>query len=150
MVDKKAGDFGISGMRIIVVGSKDFYNTALVYKAIAQTVRLHFFGDNDVSQAELKTKFPFVTVIHGNAKGAESAAADFARQNGMIEEAHYADWNKHGSSAGPIRNKEMVYSDPKPDMCLAFIADDDSRGTKNTMAMARKRGITVMEIPDVH
>lgn len=148
MANRNNDGFDIGGMRILVAGSMDFFNTALVYKAIAQAVRLHFFGDNEVSPAELESKFSFVTVVHGAAKGAESSAADFARKNGMREEAHYADWNTHGRSAGPIRNKEMVYSDPKPNICLAFIADSESRGTKNVMMMARKRGVPVMEIPD--
>lgn len=58
----------------------------------------------------------------------------------VIEEAHPADWERYGKSAGPRRNEEMVRADA--DICLAF-PTPKSNGTWDCVARAWVRGIDV-------
>lgn len=82
------------------------------------------------------------TIVHGDCKQGADAMADTCGMmiSGLHLERHPADWKTHGKSAGPLRNKEMVAS--KPDLVLAFW-DGVSRGTGNTIALARKAKIPV-------
>lgn len=134
-------------MRIIVTGSRTWREVGTVQKAIAAAVRMHFFGDNEVSKSELESVFRKVTIVHGGAAGADTIAGDFAKENKMKTEVFLPDWKSLDKKAGPLRNREMVNSNPKADMCLAFVADSESKGTTGTISLAKKRGIPVMEIP---
>lgn len=50
-----------------------------------------------------------VTVLrHGACRGADTWAAASAKAMGLVVEAWPADWDKHGRSAGPIRNRSML------------------------------------------
>ena len=51
-----------------------------------------------------------------------------------------ADWDKHGRSAGPIRNKQML--DYGPDACLGFLKNSAAnKGTKNMLKLSQDKGI---------
>jgi hypothetical protein len=81
-------------------------------------------------------------IVHGAARGADTIAGETARILGMPVEAYPADWNKHGRSAGPIRNRKML--DTKPDLVIAFHEDiESSKGTKDCVNEALRRGIQV-------
>lgn len=47
-------------------------------------------------------------VIHGGARGADTAAGHWAEREGVPVDVYEADWDEHGNSAGPIRNEEMA------------------------------------------
>ena len=49
-----------------------------------------------------------VTIIEGDAKGADRIAGNVARQHGLVVEVYPADWDKIGKSAGFVRNKRMA------------------------------------------
>ena len=53
-----------------------------------------------------------------------------------------ADWDKHGKSAGPIRNARMLGW--KPDVVVAFPGDV---GTRDCVSKAKAAGIPVREVP---
>lgn len=88
-----------------------------------------------------------LTVVHGACpKGADFLAslvvqecASEGRQ--MAEEAHPADWDTYGITAGFRRNAEMV--ELGADVCLAFFAGP-SKGTKHCSNLAKKAGIEVI------
>jgi hypothetical protein len=80
------------------------------------------------------------TVIHGDARGADTLAAGIALDLGFWVEAFPADWQTHGRRAGYLRNLLML--DQAPDLVLAF-QRNGSRGTQHTIDQARKRGIPV-------
>ena len=91
------------------------------------------FGVNNFSE---------VTVVHGDAPGADTLAKQVAEEYGMQVEAHPADWRKHGKAAGPLRNQRMVALGA--DICLAF-PEPGSRGTLDCMRRAEAAGIGVVD-----
>ena len=78
-------------------------------------------------------------VIHGNARGADSLADEWARKNGVEIIPCPADWETHGKAAGPIRNLEMLQY--KPDLVIAF---PGGNGTKDMVNKAKREGIPVI------
>jgi hypothetical protein len=79
-----------------------------------------------------------IRVIHGGCRGADTFAAQSARDLGYDQQAFEADWDAHGKAAGPIRNIAML--DQQPDLVVAF---GRGRGTDHTVREAERRGITV-------
>lgn len=75
-------------------------------------------------------------IIHGCARGVDTAAGDEALKWGLGVEEHPADWETYGKSAGFRRNAEMV---ERADLVVAFW-DGRSHGTMNTISTARNRG----------
>jgi hypothetical protein len=86
---------------------------------------------------------PITLIIHGNATGADSIAASWAKNLGIKTLAFPADWYRYGKRAGPIRNKQML-DEGKPTAVLAF---PGGRGTLNMVEQARAVGVTVIEAP---
>lgn len=113
-------------VRVLVTGSRNWEDRATMRKAMAEVAR-EFTGH-------------MVTLVHGDAPGADTMAAELAVRMGFWVEAHPARWNLFGRAAGPRRNQEMV--DLGADVCLAF-PHPDSRGTYDCMNRADKAGIEV-------
>lgn len=84
----------------------------------------------------------FTTLIVGDARGVDAAAAAWAADHGVEHRVFPADWAQLGNRAGYLRNVEMVrILDPaKGDTCLAFW-DGSSKGTKHTIDLALKAKI---------
>lgn len=74
-------------------------------------------------------------------RGADALAEYIWQRNGWPVELHPADWNRHGKSAGFVRNEQMVLS--KPDILFAFI-HNNSKGATHTLRLARSHGIPVI------
>ena len=86
------------------------------------------------------SELPKDTILyHGGAIGADSLADLEARLFGLDVRVRHADWNRHGRSAGAIRNRTML-TEAQPDLVLAFW-DGDSRGTRHMIGLAEERGI---------
>lgn len=77
-------------------------------------------------------------IIHGAARGIDSAAHVICDGLWPIRSMP-ADWEKHGKSAGPIRNREMA----KVADALIAIWDGKSRGTRNMIETAERMGLRV-------
>ncbi len=82
-----------------------------------------------------------ITIISGEAGGADMLAKQYAEECGWNYEGYPADWNTYGKRAGPIRNNEMLVKG-KPDLVVAFLAPN-SRGTKHMISISEKAGVTV-------
>lgn len=80
------------------------------------------------------------TVIHGGARGADTQAGIYAARAGFKVLVFKADWKRHHGGAGRIRNREML--NQQPDLVIAFW-DGSSKGTKDTIDEAKRRGIPV-------
>ena len=93
--------------------------------------------------ADRLSKLPGDTqIITGGANGADRIAYDVANWMCLGTLEIRADWAKHGKSAGPIRNRQML--DWKPSLVIAFHSDfEHSKGTKDIVFEANKREIAV-------
>ncbi len=82
-------------------------------------------------------KLPSDTIIvQGECDGADILAKNIAREIGLDVVGFYANWNKYGKSAGPIRNIKMLNTGPK--LVIAFHNDiRKSKGTKHTVTEAK-------------
>lgn len=79
-------------------------------------------------------------VIHGGASGADFLADQWAVDNEIPRSIFKADWSRHGRSAGPIRNLEMLLA-TTPDLVIAF---PGGKGTANMVAIAKRHGFSAM------
>jgi len=117
------------GMKLIIAGSRTLSSDSLVHAAIT----LH-----NINQGEIEE------VVSGCAKGIDTSGAEYAANVGKIVKSMPADWNKHGRSAGYIRNSEMAnYGD-----ALLAIWDGHSKGTQNMISEMEKLGkpVYIMEV----
>jgi hypothetical protein len=112
-------------VRVLVCGSRNWTNTGAIYSKLAE------YGCGYA---------PF-TLIHGNARGADSIAADYAKDRAKEILAFPANWNLYGKAAGAIRNRQML-EEGRPELVLAFW-DGVSKGTWHMINLARKAGVKV-------
>lgn len=87
-------------------------------------------------------RLPTWTLISGAARGADTAALDYAVVNWMLFEEYPADWETYGKKAGFIRNKKML-DEGKPNVVVAF---PGGKGTAGMVTLAKKAGIKVLEV----
>lgn len=80
-----------------------------------------------------------LTVRHGDCRGVDRQAHEWARQRCISVERCPADWITHGRAAGPIRNRQML--DAGADLVVAF---PGGRGTADMVKQARARGVEVV------
>lgn len=79
-------------------------------------------------------------VICGGATGADECGRQWALSKSIPVKIFPADWQQHGKAAGPIRNRQMAdYAER-----LVAFWDGESKGTKNMIDEARKRGLEVI------
>lgn len=116
-------------MRVLVCGSRNY--------GFKLHERDHVFGVIE----EFTAPASEITIIHGAAKGVDTAAGYWAKLTNNNCLVFPADWAKHGKAAGPIRNKQML-DEGKPDLVIAFLAPN-SRGTKNMIEQAERAGVPV-------
>lgn len=109
-------------MRVLICGSRNWRD----YEAILTRIE------------ELP---PDAVIVHGGAPGADSIAGLAGALRGHKVEEHPADWRTHGKAAGPIRNQQMI--DTEPALVIAFRLRGPSRGTDDCLRRARAAGIPV-------
>lgn len=116
-------------MRVLVTGSRDWEDGQAVYDALDNLLR------------ETRVGEVFVVVHGGCPSGADHQAQHWVDTTmGVSAEVHHADWDTHGRSAGPYRNRQMVESGV--DVCLAFIRNG-SRGATGCSNLATVLGVPV-------
>ena len=84
---------------------------------------------------EYCSKFDITEVISGGARGADSLAENYAKENNIKLTVFPADWKKFGKSAGFIRNKDII---DNADFVIAFW-DGESKGTLNSINIAKSQ-----------
>lgn len=120
-------------MRIIITGDRDF----LDYERLEQIM------------LQIMEKYPNETVeiVAGGDKGAESIGELFALKHYLKVARFPANWRRYGSSAGYIRNSDMIdYARQGKGILIAFW-DGKSGGTKNMIQLAKRWGLEVMVYP---
>ena len=112
------------------------------YKVIV--ARCRDFADYELLKEKcdfyLQNKKPeIIVIVSGHASGADTLGERYAQERGYETEVYPADWKTNGRAAGPIRNAQMA---TVADALIAFW-DGKSRGTKNMIDTATKRGLQV-------
>ena len=117
--------------RLVVAGTRYFSNYALVASKL------------DAYLADKLDKYN-VTIICGDAQGADAMGLAYASNHGLKVEHFPAEWGKFGNAAGPIRNKKMAQN---ADAVIVFW-DGKSPGTKDMIQNAKAAGLpcTVINI----
>lgn len=114
-------------MKVIIAGSRSFSDYTLLEKKC-----------NNI----LGNKLPDVTIISGNARGADTLGITYAKNNGLDVEIYPAQWSKDGRRAGYIRNGKMA---KLADGLIAFW-DGKSPGTRHMIDLMKKAGKPVRVI----
>ena len=113
--------------RVIIAGTRDFTDYDL----------LKNYCDYMLSKkAESGEE---IVIISGGASGADALGEQYAKERGYKILRYPAQWKKYGRQAGPMRNREMA---DNADALIAYW-DGESRGTKNMIEEAKKRGLQV-------
>lgn len=113
-------------MKVIVAGGRDF----CTYK--------HYDLLKEVC-TRILSKCTNIEIVSGKARGADTLGENFANEMGYQIKEFPADWDQFGKGAGYIRNKQMAdYAD-----ALIVFWDGKSRGTKNMIDIAKKKGIQI-------
>lgn len=113
-------------MRLIIAGTRTFDDYDFLKKQMYYAFR-----------NETITK-----VLSGGAKGADALGERWAFERTITVAKYYPDWNKHGRSAGPIRNKEMAEN---ADACIVFW-DGESKGTASMIKEAKAKNLKLFII----
>lgn len=130
---------------ILVTGSRDWSDES----AVVNTLIHRQYRDRDLGPVLSSN----LTLIHGDAPGLDTLAAEYARGSGWTVLAMPAQWDKHGKAAGAMRNGEMVRVLVGLRRCgyecrvIAFPLPS-SRGTWDCVKQARKAGFEAVIVGD--
>lgn len=96
-------------LRILVCGGRTFGYIAAAWaknkKMIDQEAYDLFFG---VLDRYLENKYNLGFIISGGTLGADALADEWASEREVPFMRFPAQWTKHGKSAGPRRNQQMI------------------------------------------
>ncbi len=113
-------------MKVIVCGGRRYSNRKRVFDTLDA---IHWAT-------------PITVLMHGNARGADGLADDWAA--GKVKTVTFTPaWEQHGRAAGPLRNQEML--DAGPDLVVAF---PGGHGTADMVRRAKAVNVRVMEVAD--
>ncbi len=107
-----------------------------------ENIRVAIVGSRGFQRRDWVVEFvknlpPNVTVVSGHCANSPDVWAEkVAKERGLPTLIFPADWGEHGKAAGFIRNKLIVEA---ADIIVAFW-DEESRGTKHTMDLAKAAG----------
>ena len=112
--------------KVLVCGGTGWGRPGPIRREIKRLIKKH--GDSKL------------LIIEGKAEGADTIAGEMAKELNVHVCEVGALWNTRYRSAGPQRNDVMLALEP--DEIIAFHTDlKKSKGTKDTVTKARKRGI---------
>ena len=108
----------VSKKKVVVCGSRDFQNYALLRETL------------DTIKGQIGE------IVCGEARGADTLGKAYAVENHINVKSFPANWTMYGAQAGFIRNCDMA---DYADMCVAFW-DGTSPGTKHMLDYMNKLG----------
>jgi hypothetical protein len=118
--------------RVLVCGGRDYSDSVRLRRVL------------DAVHEGVRNAGKVLVIIHGNARGADLLADQYARERSLKVLSFPADWSNHGRSAGPIRNKLMLTSG-QPHVIIAFRG---GKGTADMIRQGKKAGIPVYEVKE--
>lgn len=107
-----------TNMKLAVIGSREFQDYVLLKSTL----------DPVLERIDV--------IVSGGARGADSLADRYAKENGISLCVMKPDWNKYGRAAGILRNKDIIEN---CDEAIAFW-NGKSSGTKNSIDTCKKMG----------
>lgn len=107
-------------MKVAIVGGRTFNDYNLLKKTMD----------------ELYEGIIISEIVSGGAKGADTLAEKYAKENGIKIKVFLPDWTNLGKKAGPIRNEEIIKYCYE---CVAFW-DGVSTGTLSSINLSKKHG----------
>ena len=116
----------MTGIRFIVCGGRNYANRAMITRVLLRATSGATSG---------------AVLVHGDALGADTLAAEIWDSWGGVTEPHPANWAKYGKSAGPIRNREMASLGAH-----FLIAFPGGRGTDDMIKAAVEANIPVLKV----
>ena len=128
-------------MRVLIYGGRDFgikKEQRLGAWAFLNELAITTFPRTP--EDDYGNYLPDITVISGEARGADMIGTDFAVVNWTGYEGYPADWDTHGKAAGAIRNQQML--DSGIDLAIEF---PGGRGTADMRRRLDKAGVRVIE-----
>lgn len=114
-------------MKVLVCGGRDYAD----YDKVSDVL----------DTLDEDTQGNVTTIIHGDSRGADSLAGEWARRAGAQEVKCPANWVIWDRAAGPIRNQAML--ELGPDLVVAF---PGGAGTRDMVRKARAASVDVLEI----
>lgn len=119
--------------RVIIAGSRTFSNYRLMVEKCDAVLYNKFYTHD-------------IIIVSGGAKGADQCGERYAQDRRLKVEVYPAEWDKYGSAAGPIRNRQMA------DIADALIAfwDGKSSGTRNMIELAKAKPLPYRVIKYEH
>lgn len=112
-------------MKICVCGGRNYAE----YKVLSKVLN------------EARQIYGTFTLVHGDARGADTMAKNWAISHEVEYIAYPAQWDEFGNAAGYIRNRQML--EQGFDLLIAF---PGGRGTANMISITNQAGIPVLEI----
>lgn len=125
--------------RILVCGGRDFTDKDLLFRTLD---RICHARDWTTPPNQHGNRLPMVDIVHGDARGADRLAAQWAAVNWCRCTAYPAQWNRNGRAAGPIRNQRMLHEE-HPHLVVAF---PGGRGTADMIKRAETAGVETIVI----
>lgn len=108
-------------MKVIIAGKRDYVN----YQTLCDAVQ--------------ESGFEITEIVSGGATGVDALGERYAKENSIPLKRFPAEWNKHGKSAGPRRNKQMAeYGE-----ALIALWNGNSAGTKNMIDNAKMKNLKI-------
>lgn len=119
---------GVSGLRVLVCGGRDYADKRHVYHVLDR----------------IEVEHGVDCIIQGGARGADDLARGWAYDDThhptVACQSYRADWKALGRAAGPIRNQQMLERGA-PDLVVAF---PGGRGTQDMCSRAERAGVRVL------
>jgi hypothetical protein len=110
-------------MRVIIAGSRSFNDYQLLESSCDMILQ----------------SIDKIEIVSGTANGADKLGESYATKHGYEIKRFPAEWDKHGKSAGYIRNEEMA---KYADQLIAFW-DGKSKGTMHMINLAKKYNLDI-------
>lgn len=114
-------------MKIIIAGSRKGFTQGIVDAVMKQAIKQWDIRAQDI------------TVVSGCALGVDTYGIRWAEERGLPVMRYPADWDRHGKSAGILRNIQMAAVAD----ALVALWDGESPGTRHMVQEADKRGLRV-------
>lgn len=119
-------------MKILVCGGRDYNNYSFI-KYVLDNINKKLIPHT------------ITCIVHGGARGADSLAGKWAKENNIYCQVYEAEWDKYGKSAGIKRNEKML-KNSDPNLVVAF---SGGRGTNHMVEHSLKKNYKVLDLRNI-